>query len=542
MQRAEWALGTARRRAATWGFALLVPEGRCDRSIQTHPAEVWASDQLVREPRAAALEAAAAGAAAALVSQQQLSRLGPCSGSSTVASPTLPAITPRSGAPSAGAGDARAAGPAPLAAMSASTLREALSAVPGLGPTSPAATSVPRARPAFMDHSGGLLPPRGATDSSNAVVSDNGAGSAGSRPSDAASKRRGNKDRHLGASMYGSDSHGVLGRDVGWKAAVAKRLLAAVEQPDQRPQKPRPPSSDAAATCSTMGVTASQPSIQPALLSAPALLRVIAEILAAKAEADAVALRSGRGRLLPCQDHLAAFVMAHMATRVLGSRGSSTRSLCAATTAQAQDGRLIDALVQLVSSVRAHAGASADITRFGKSLGCMGSLEELAAGAAPCASSAALSCSDAAEAGGTDASAGGVTEAEIPRQAPAPHVRRLRFRALGNADLAPAGLPAALEQLAAAPGVGSLLAWVASGAFLGHVGEGCQLGRPLADVQVNWVVCIAFLRMFLCSCSGQELHGTHGHSWVHAYERGTIHAWWQPITCTACRMHAYSPM
>lgn len=45
LQEAEWKLATARRRSATWGMPLMVPNGRCERGIQTQAAEVWAAGQ-----------------------------------------------------------------------------------------------------------------------------------------------------------------------------------------------------------------------------------------------------------------------------------------------------------------------------------------------------------------------------------------------------------------------------------------------------------------------------------------------------------------
>lgn len=42
LQEAEWKLGLARRRAATWGQPLMVPLGRINRGIQTQIGEIWA--------------------------------------------------------------------------------------------------------------------------------------------------------------------------------------------------------------------------------------------------------------------------------------------------------------------------------------------------------------------------------------------------------------------------------------------------------------------------------------------------------------------
>jgi hypothetical protein len=221
------------------------------------------------------------------------------------------------------------------------------------------------------------------------------------------------------------------------------------------------------------------------VLPAPVLLSLVAEILAAKAGADAAAMRSG-SRAGPASADLAAFVMTHVSKRSGGGGGVAGGG-----------GRVHAALAQLMASVRVHAAACRDVARFGQALGVLGPLEELAAAgagaggrltgeAAPHATTAAGSPSG----GGQDAGTGADTAAEallspLPLPPASRRPRKVRLRSLPQDALLPTRLAGVVERLAAAPGVSSLLPWVAGGAFLGHLGRGQELGRPLADVQVR---------------------------------------------------------
>jgi hypothetical protein len=207
-------------------------------------------------------------------------------------------------------------------------------------------------------------------------------------------------------------------------------------------------------------------------LSLHELLSRASELLAGRADADAVALRSGQ--LLGAPGDLAAFVGGHTARRVLG------RATAAALTPAAAhaEPRVLGELSRLVASVRLHAGASREVARFGQALGCLGPLEDLA-----CTAS------------GRPAAAAGAPAAPLPRPAgngaagaaTAPP-QRLRLPSLPAALLVPPAIAAAAGRLAALPGLGPLLAWTSEGAFLADLGaEGGQpLGRPLLDFQV-WI-------------------------------------------------------
>lgn len=69
LQEALWKLDTARKRAATWGFDMLVPLGRTNRGIQTQAGEIWAATAAVSSSSQAATRSmtaiAAQGAAGA---------------------------------------------------------------------------------------------------------------------------------------------------------------------------------------------------------------------------------------------------------------------------------------------------------------------------------------------------------------------------------------------------------------------------------------------------------------------------------------------
>jgi len=59
LQEALWKLDVARKRAATWGFDMLVPLGRIHRGIQTQPGEIWASTAAVTSAATATAHSAA---------------------------------------------------------------------------------------------------------------------------------------------------------------------------------------------------------------------------------------------------------------------------------------------------------------------------------------------------------------------------------------------------------------------------------------------------------------------------------------------------
>jgi len=403
LQRAEWALGTARRRAATWGFGLLVPEGRCDRGIQTHPAEVWAAEERHSSPLKA--EAIAC---------------------------MLPALAPRVRASSAGA----AVSAAPLAALSANTLKASLSEVPGFGssfgtaPGSPksspggpsssptASAWAVRTRPAFTDNSGGVL-------AAFTTAVDEGQGKHQGVSSAAAPGSDDMQQRALTASN--------------WRWVVARRLLAAASSSPATP-------------------------VLPPLLSPRDLLCLVSEILSAKANADAAALRS---RLQSQPSDLITFVFSHMAKRAATNQPPVP---------------LMDSLTQLVASLRAvsrggssGSSAASDVAWFAKALGCAQPLEELAAVRSP-ASSAPPCASSSATAWSTEQQGTGCLQIAGSNR------RRVRFPTLPAAVLVPPDLAAAAQQLAMWPGMGALLGWVAAGSFLGRIAPEA-LGRPLMDVQ-----------------------------------------------------------
>lgn len=431
LQRAEWALATARRRASTWGFGLLVPEGRCDRSIQTHAAEVWAAEQMSCVTAAAIAPAAVAVAAPAT---------------------TLPAIvTPRARAASAGGAGSTAT--APLAAMSSSTLKASLSEVPGLGrgstgngDTSPAAGAVARVRPAFADHSGGLVQPV-----QSAVF---GYSSSGKR------RHPDQSQRSAAASPDGLVAVPEAMTVTNWRIVVAKRLLAG---------STKHTTAAADAACHG-GLSASPGSARLQLLSAPALLALVADILSSKPNSDAAAMCSGRPSSVP---DLPAFVFMHFAKRAGDGVDAASR--------------LQDSLVQLVASVRTHAQASKDVARFGKSMGCLGNLEDMVALGKAQTAAARGNSADAEPAADTHAAWPGSQQSSSGGSALLGGIRgpkRVRFDALPASVLLPELATRVVEQLTGWPSMSALLAWVASGAFLGHV-SGQELGRPLLDVQVG---------------------------------------------------------
>jgi hypothetical protein len=437
LQRAEWALATARRRAAVWGFGLLVPEGRCDRGIQTQVADVWAAEQRQLAEEAKRLAAGAAATAS------------PAS--------SLPAIAPRGRASSAGAAIGGGASPrclVPLASLSASTLAPCLSDIPGLGSgwgraaspggaTSPVAEAAAggsghRVRPAFSDHAGGLVQTTLTMPKADAAT--------------------GSKQLSSGAAAGAT----ALLTAANWRSAVARRLLSGA---------PAPP---------------------PPVLSPRALLALVAEVLSAQAAVQGAVLRSGGSPSTSL--NLPAFVFKHM------SAPSHQQSRTATASGEGQEGGLLDSLTQLVASVRAHSATAKELSWFGQSLGCMGPLEEVAGQQQAAARRlGSETSSEGADGGdyhhgsttGLPAIRSGVpTGVQQQQQAP-----RVRYEALPAAVLIPADVVAAIQRLASWPGVSTLLGWVAAGAFLAHIGgQEAILGRPLMDVQVcghvplHWVV------------------------------------------------------
>lgn len=557
LQRAEWALATARRRAATWGFERMVPEGRADRGVQTAPAEVWASAQCTLtsgcgEPAAVDSTASAAAAAGDLggaaredaVLLPPLGAVAPLLGGAGGAAKTAPLAS----GPGRGCGKASSPVHVPASAMSATTLRRGLGQVPGLAADAGAATgghpatddlqdtgrwdggassgTVQRVRPAFADH---WMP------------TGTGAGRAVSR----SQRRERSSSPRRSAAPAAQQVNGV--RDavpaigLHWRAAVAARLLAAQQAAsgaaateagavtevrpstassdgsvaDQRAQLP--PLAPAAAAGGVRGLGPLPPVLPPR-----ALLALLAELLGAKARADAAALAAGRPAVVGGSagaDDLAEFALKHFARRGLaavqgGSCGGGAGTLGGAARAVPGDCGLaapsaLDALAQLVASVRAHAGSLREAARFRKALGVLGPLDGLAAptaGVGGAASSdggggggggaghdgaAPLSCLTTARSqAGTQpachiSGAGGASASSTSMVLP--HRRRARAAGALAPDVAlPADVAAALAEVAARPGAGALLEWAASGAFLGHVrGANNALGRPLLDVQAR---------------------------------------------------------
>jgi hypothetical protein len=485
LQRAEWALAIARRRALAWGYSLLVPSGSCDRSIQTHPAEVWASGQRQVSAPQQQPEVSGGTAAPAMAAREE-SRPGSSSGSS--GGGRLPALAPRVRASSAGA--ALCGGSAvmatlgssgsgsgssdPLAAMSPSTLRASLSELPGLGGGFIPADGrgpvprVARTKPAFTDHSRGLMMMVKAAAPSSALAP------AKSMLTEAPRQQEQQSD---------------------WRSAVARRLLEAGKQQTAQASSL---SNAAAASSSSLASAAATP------LGIRALLSKVAAIYMSKADAEAKALRQ-QGRTA---GPLAAFVLADATKDALGTHGgrqagfkNGSRVAPASNIGGSSlDPRVFDALTLLVMSIRHHAGASSKVARFGEVLGCLGPLEALAAvcsGGVPLAAAFRGLSSSQHSVDEPESTCTAVGEDKQPtnsrpgstcarRRAVAAQGPRLRFPALLDSMLVSPAVAAATVRAAARPGMELLLEWVATGAFLGHLhGADELLGRPLLDVQVG---------------------------------------------------------
>ena len=487
LQRAEWALATARRRAATWGFEMMVPLGRADRGIQTHPAEVWASEH----------HSAAPGTARGSAGERpKLPALAPAG-----RGPRPGLTSPGSAEPDQGGGGGSSGGGGAVElaeTMSATTLRSALSELPGLGCVGTrdraeasdtgfggrmaAADRVVRAHPAFAAHAAaGGQPARPGAAPSGKVGNNNQLGSRSTSPGPLQMR-----DGSAGAGASGSAGAASV---VEWRALVAARLLAAEAAAQVDQGEPLDECvADQQAACEVL----------PPVLSARALLSLVAELLGAKAQRDAAALAARRLERAGSAsgDDLAAFVLAHMARGITQAAATSPARSSPGEGAHdrlwksvgAIPQHLFNALVQLVASVRLHAPAVKEVALFGKALGCLGPLKELAAAAT--AGSGGVSSGTGSQQRGSEPAAAGtdVMQAGAMMQQPARSLRRrrARFTALPPEALVPHDIRDALAALVAWPGMGAVLSWVSSAAFLGHMrGSGDVLGRPLLDVQVK---------------------------------------------------------